>query len=196
MCHWGRNWVLVPASPRDPPHRLQPGRGGSDSASRSQEPAASAPLRRQLEHWAPGPWSCPRLRVTPPQGPSPSGARHFPHPQVSTPAVPRKPASRGQVSAPCSGAGEPGRRGAGAPSRCERPGPMELPASNTSCENGAWGRRGPGRASRLAFPVTSFHRVFSCQGAPDRGGAPHASPTQFSGPFWGGTGFWHTSPFS
>lgn len=112
-------------------------------------PGGHAPLRGQLER-------CPRGRVAPPRGPSPSGARHSPHPRVPTPAAPVTPATLGQFSATCSEAGEPGSRGAGVPAARES---VRAPRAPWSCRpataaartvRGAGGdRRGPGAPCAL-----------------------------------------------
>lgn len=164
------------------------GRGG-DAPLRDpgslRAPGGHAPLRGQLEHRAPGPRSCPRGRAAPPRGPSPSGARHSPHPRVRPRLfLARRPRGE-QISATCSGAGEPGHRpphGAAGQQhqlreRCVRP-------AGNPC------------ALRFTFPpCCSFPLRPLLPGGPKRGGGPHASsPTQFSGPSWEGAGFWLTFP--
>ena len=66
---------------------------------------------------------------------------------------------------------EPGSRGAGSPCvGASAQSPMELPASNSSCENGAWSRRGPaGTRCTLRFAFPSFALLLSSASSPARG---------------------------
>ncbi|XP_032193074.1 magnesium transporter NIPA4 [Mustela erminea] len=96
------------------------------------------PLCWQPRRWAPDPGSCPRRRGDSSPGTVPLRAASFSPPLGPTPAASRTPAKPGRVSATCSGAGEPGAPAARASvGRSVRPGPMELPASNASCQNGS-----------------------------------------------------------
>lgn len=134
---------------------------------------------------------------SPPLGPDPGGFSH---------AGP----SRGQVSATCSRAREPGASSARV-GACAQ-GPMESRVSNASCENGGcrrgaeagdvpggvWGgNRGP-----AFLPHRSFHSHPLLPGGPKpRGGGGGGGsgelelfPIPFSGLCWEGAGFWPTSP--
>lgn len=112
------------------------------------------PLCWQPRRWAPDPGSCPRRRGDSSLGTVPLRAASFSPPLGPTPAASRTLAKPGRVSATCSGAGEPWAPAARASvRRSVRPGHMELPASNASCQNGACGLQGTRERRALrAFP--------------------------------------------
>ena len=116
LCH-GRNWVSSGITGGAVPggRPLTPWVCGSDPSQCARQP--SHPRRactppRAARAQSPRPRSCPRGRVAPPRGPSPSGARHSPHPR-SRPQRFLAHGPRWDSSQPP--APEPGSRGAGSP---------------------------------------------------------------------------------
>lgn len=118
------------AAPGAPRPRLGP---GEPRSLRTPEPRA--PLRASGAR-GPRPGESPRTRGDSSPGTVPSGARHSLHPW----GRPGCFSHAGRVAATCS---EPGRREPGsraqAAARGRRAGPMERPAGNASCQNGACG---------------------------------------------------------
>lgn len=167
---------------RDPPHLIF-GRGcgavtplqGARHPPRPERACAPLPAAGALGTL--GPWSCPRRRVTPPRGPSPSGVRHSPYPRVSTPTASRTRATPGISLSHLlwrGGAGGARLRPRPRPNRCVSPGPHGAVGQQCQLRERCVGtERGPGDCARSLPPPL---RVLSCQGLGGGGGVSTSCP--------------------